>query len=163
MNPALDAPASRRVGLGHLTGGDSPRGSPWNGCGWERCTFCVEQHSWTPAPAGVMAGALLPLVSALGLPVWGADCGQTKPESGLATLLNAAIVENPWYICQACPCSNSSRSLHSWLLSSVARMLHLLRMPQESKQISNMSPMAILLTSLICICRRHRPITHCHW
>ena len=31
---ALDAPALRRVGLGHLAGGDSPRGSPWNGCGW---------------------------------------------------------------------------------------------------------------------------------
>ncbi len=30
----LDAPALRRVGLGHLAGGDSPRGSPWNGCGW---------------------------------------------------------------------------------------------------------------------------------
>jgi hypothetical protein len=26
-------PALRRVGLGHLAGGDSPRGSPWNGCG----------------------------------------------------------------------------------------------------------------------------------
>jgi hypothetical protein len=25
-------PALRRVGLGHLAGGDSPRGSPWNGC-----------------------------------------------------------------------------------------------------------------------------------
>jgi len=33
MNPALDAPALRRVGLGHLARGDSPRGSPWNGCG----------------------------------------------------------------------------------------------------------------------------------
>jgi hypothetical protein len=30
----LDVPALRRVGLGHLAGGDSPRGSPWNGCGW---------------------------------------------------------------------------------------------------------------------------------
>jgi hypothetical protein len=28
----LDNPALRRVGLGHLAGGDSPRGSPWNGC-----------------------------------------------------------------------------------------------------------------------------------
>ena len=27
-------PPLRRVGLGHLAGGDSPRGSPWNGCGW---------------------------------------------------------------------------------------------------------------------------------
>jgi hypothetical protein len=29
MNPALDAPALRRIGLGHLAVGDSPRGSPW--------------------------------------------------------------------------------------------------------------------------------------
>jgi hypothetical protein len=33
-NVAMDNPALRRVGLGHLAGGDSPRGSPWNGCGW---------------------------------------------------------------------------------------------------------------------------------
>jgi hypothetical protein len=31
---SLDAPALRRVGLAHLAGGGSPRGSPWNGCGW---------------------------------------------------------------------------------------------------------------------------------
>ena len=30
----MDAPALRRVRLGHLADGDSPRGSPWNGCGW---------------------------------------------------------------------------------------------------------------------------------
>jgi len=30
----LATPALRRVGLGHLAGGDSPRGSPWNGCAW---------------------------------------------------------------------------------------------------------------------------------
>ncbi len=29
----LDDPALRRVGLGHLAGGDSPRGSPWKDCG----------------------------------------------------------------------------------------------------------------------------------
>jgi hypothetical protein len=29
----MDAPALRRVGLLHLAGGDSPRGSSWNGCG----------------------------------------------------------------------------------------------------------------------------------
>jgi hypothetical protein len=28
----LNVPALRRVGLGHLARGDSPRGSPWNGC-----------------------------------------------------------------------------------------------------------------------------------
>ena len=35
----LDNPALRRVGLGHLAGGDSPRGSPWNGCGWAAVTL----------------------------------------------------------------------------------------------------------------------------
>ncbi len=53
-------PELRPVGLGHLAVGDSPRGSPWNGCGLDRCTFCVNQHTWTAAPAGVMAGALPP-------------------------------------------------------------------------------------------------------
>jgi hypothetical protein len=28
----LDAPALRRAGWGHLAVGESPRGSPWNGC-----------------------------------------------------------------------------------------------------------------------------------
>jgi hypothetical protein len=31
--------ALRRVGLGHLAGGASPRGSPWNGCGWAAVTL----------------------------------------------------------------------------------------------------------------------------
>jgi hypothetical protein len=46
MNPALDASALRRVGLGHLAGGDSPRGSPWNGCGWAAETlYGVVNHA----------------------------------------------------------------------------------------------------------------------
>ena len=31
----VSSSALRRVGLGHLAGGDSPRGSPWNGWGWD--------------------------------------------------------------------------------------------------------------------------------
>jgi hypothetical protein len=39
ITAALDAAALRRVGSGHLAGGDSPRGSPWNGCGWAAITL----------------------------------------------------------------------------------------------------------------------------
>jgi len=46
----LDAPALRRVGLGHLAGGDSPRGSPWNGCGY---------------PSRLLAGAVAEFVAIL--------------------------------------------------------------------------------------------------
>jgi len=46
ISAALDAPALRRVGLGHLAGGDSPRGSPWNGCGWAAVTlYGVVNHA----------------------------------------------------------------------------------------------------------------------
>ena len=42
-------PALRRVGLGHLAGGDSPRGSPWNGCGWAAETLNgVVNHARMP-------------------------------------------------------------------------------------------------------------------
>jgi hypothetical protein len=66
-------PALRRVGLGYLAVGDSPRGSPWNGCGPDRFTSCVDQHTWTAAPAGVMAGALPPHPRDLSL--WGRQHG----------------------------------------------------------------------------------------
>jgi hypothetical protein len=38
--PAIvDPQALRRIGLGHLAGGDSPRGPPWNGCGCAAVTL----------------------------------------------------------------------------------------------------------------------------
>jgi hypothetical protein len=72
--------------LGDLAGGDSPRGSAWNGCGPDRCTVCVNQHTWTAAPAGVMAGALPPHprdFPLLGPPAWGGlQTATTEPASG---------------------------------------------------------------------------------
>jgi hypothetical protein len=50
LREPIAAPALRRVGFGHLAGGDSPRGSPWNGCGWAAQTLNgVVNHAYPAA------------------------------------------------------------------------------------------------------------------
>jgi hypothetical protein len=61
-------PALRRVGLGHLAGGDSPRGSPWNGCGWAAETLNgVVNHALNNSENNEMAYNAL--TRAVGVPV----------------------------------------------------------------------------------------------
>jgi len=62
LREPIAAPALRRVGLGHLAGGDSPLGSRWNGCVWAAETLNgVVNHArgHCKAAASGRAGALL--------------------------------------------------------------------------------------------------------
>ena len=99
-------PALRRVGLGHLAGGDSPRGSPWNGCGWAAETlngvvnhalhnYLLGDRMRKKALLGILVLVGVALVSSAAGPGDKLDWQTTKEKEGVVFGDIALVTDDP--------------------------------------------------------------------